>query len=653
MRKILKTRILMIIVLFQAILLLSVGIVSPFHTKVDLDHNDGARFTRAPTISWPLFRGDIQNTGATGDSTLPANNQTLWTFDTSDTSDTIKSSPIINNGFVYFATSGGTLYCVWETNGTEVWRKKIEAIDYSSPGFGDGKIVIGTLNGTIFCLDSKTGSMLWNRTTQDKIPSSPRIYNNTVFITSYDGNLYALNLTNGITIWNFSTSGWVHTSPAIWNDRIYFGGCDGILHSVYISNGTTAWEFTTGNYIVSSPAISLGRVYFGTHNGNIYSMDALTGDLLWQNSTNSTIKSSPAIANDKVIFCAEDGKVYCFNTTTGVLLWEFTTEGEIYSSPAIARDKLVVGSADHKIYCLDLFSGEHVWSFTTGGVVDSSPAIANDKVFIGSDDGTLYCFGNQSVEQPIPGTPLLYIHSPKDFQNITTYEFEVYGNATIKKGSIKYVEARIDNGSWIKANGTSNWSIIINSSEYKKGTHIISARANDGSNFSAEKNITIIFLSHSNDEPWKPSVSIITPVNLQELTTLEFEIQGNVSVANGSIERVELRMNNDSWLKVNGTTDWKIKLNFSGFQNGVHVITVRSFNGITYSAEYAINITLNYTKKDNNNNNGNGNDVDDNNDPEDTSGWLNTHLLLVAMITISLIMILIIILFNEQRKLKN
>ena len=64
---------------------------------------------------------------------------------------------------------------------------------------------------------------------------------------------------------------------------------------------------------------------------------------------------------------------------------------------------------------------------------------------------------------------------------------KVKGYATCKEG-IKEVSVRIDNGSWIRANGTSEWSIEIDVSKYDHGRHTLEARAiSNDNNFASTK----------------------------------------------------------------------------------------------------------------------------------------------------------------------
>ena len=194
--------------------------------------------------------------------------------------------------------------------------------------------------------------------------------------------------------------------------------------------------------------------------------------------------------------------IKCYDAYSGEFNWSFQTGSTIYSSPAIANNKVVIGSGDHSIYCLNLTTGEQVWNFTTNGIVDSSPALAYSKVFIGSDDGNLYCFGSE--EEPEHPVPFALLVNPQNLEEVSAEnsELEINGYAETEVGDIEYVEVSLDSGPWMKANGTSNWSLRINISGLTNGSHSISNRAFNGIKYSGDQSIQfIVFHPDNNDTP--------------------------------------------------------------------------------------------------------------------------------------------------------
>jgi len=61
----------------------------------------------------------------------------------------------------------------------------------------------------------------------------------------------------------------------------------------------------------------------------------------------------------------------------------------------------------------------------------------------------------------------------------------IRGTATDPENALDRVEVRVDDGSWIAANGTASWTHAWNSSAVVDGSHTVEARAYDGAQYSA------------------------------------------------------------------------------------------------------------------------------------------------------------------------
>lgn len=133
---------------------------------------------------------------------------------------------------------------------------------------------------------------------------------------------------------------------------------------------------------------------------------------------------------------------------------------------------------------------------------------AGNATFSGKD-GTSYRFrvrstdraGNQEPFSEAAADPVLFllpvprvvIDSPLP-GTVVTGMFVAYGTAAHPKAgqAIHYVEIRLDNGTWTKATGTSNWTCGLDASGLGKGRHVLTARAFDGARFSDEQSIEFV-----------------------------------------------------------------------------------------------------------------------------------------------------------------
>ncbi len=125
-----------------------------------------------------------------------------------------------------------------------------------------------------------------------------------------------------------------------------------------------------------------------------------------------------------------------------------------------------------------------------------------------------------------------------------------------------------------------------------------------------------------------PTCNISNPKS-GEIISGNVEIIGNASDPDGTIQRVEIKIDEGNWIWVTGTTSWSYNLVTTELSNGQHTIYVRSYDGMNYSSEISINVEVDNPKEE---------------EPEDL-WWL---WLLIALI----IILLLIVAFLALRKKK-
>jgi outer membrane protein assembly factor BamB len=325
---------------------------------------------------------------------------------------TIKSSPAVVDGYVYFGSDDDKVHCLYAENGTSKWTtgSTINGNVFSSPVIVGDYVYIGSNDNKVYKFEKETGVKVWDSglIIGGSVVSSPAVYDNKIYAASQEypsGGLYCLNDSDGSLEWLFPIADQVWSSPAIANDFVYIGSNDveKKLFCVDAQTGVLEWEYNAGSLITSSPAVVDGYVYFGgwSGSGKVYCLDAFTGYEIWTNNTGAQIHlSSPSVFNGKVYIGSKNDKIFCYNGSNGDLIWSYTTGGDIITSPAIADGKVYIGSFDDHLYCLDANDGSLLDSYDTGSDIQSSPAVYDGYVFVGAGN-KMHCFGeNQPPETP-------------------------------------------------------------------------------------------------------------------------------------------------------------------------------------------------------------------------------------------------------------
>ena len=177
----------------------------------------------------------------------------------------------------------------------------------SSPVWQDGVVYFGSDDGNVYAVDAATGVQKWKYTTGGPVPSTPAVAGGLVYAGSYDGKFYALNAQTGKARWKFVTGG---------ERRFEAKG----LHGMQPKNQTYPDPF---DVFLSSPVVAESKVYFGSGDGNLYALDAASGELRWKFSTGDVVHASPAYAAGTLYFGSWDSYFYAVDAGTGKEKWRF------------------------------------------------------------------------------------------------------------------------------------------------------------------------------------------------------------------------------------------------------------------------------------------------------------------------------------------
>ena len=305
------------------------------------------------------------------------------------------SSPVVEDGIVYAASTDHSLYALDAATGRSLWSAVTGGQIVSSPAVANGMVYVGSADYNLNAFDSETGQLIW-QTSLGGVGSSPTVVNGVIYVESYvpsnggDNYIHALDGTTGQPIWsqNLGFTPSAPLAPAVDNGILYFTFSNQWLWDFELNGqGILAKVMSCS----SSPAVTNAVVYVG-EGDSLAAINASSFAVMWTAGTSGTITSTPAVANGVVYVGSSDHNLYAFNTITGAQVWSAPTSGPVISSPGVANGVVYVGSDDHNIYAFDAATGIELWVGETAGSVNSSPAVVNGVVYVGSEDGYLYAF---------------------------------------------------------------------------------------------------------------------------------------------------------------------------------------------------------------------------------------------------------------------
>ncbi len=167
----------------------------------------------------------------------------------------------------------------------------------------------------------------------------------------------------------------------------------------------------------------------------------------------------------------------------------------------------------------------------------------------------------------------------------------VKGNATDDDGddTIDRVEVSVNGEEWENATGTDSWTFTWDTNDLLNDVYELEIRAFDGIDYSEELTISLIVKNVAGNII--PTIQINSPLD-NGIVEGDVVITGSADDEDGTIETIEISIDNTSWVLVQGTTYWIFEWDSEAVENGQHVIKVRAYDGEDHSEEFIITLIV-------------------------------------------------------------
>lgn len=332
----------------------------------------------------------------------------------------------------------------------KLWSLKVDGAIWSTPAVADGYIYFTTANGYLYCADCYSGTIIWKFSMEFEQPyqisSSPVVYKGMVFACSWKRGLACLNAVTGSLLWQ-DTRFFSNSTPIIANDKLVVVDARYSKSLVCIEPNTglvvsqteinEGYLSSTGKEPSITPLVVNDKVYFSNCVSDIYCCDLGTFLVWWHKDINDNHWTAPAYSNGKLVVSGL-WNASCMDSTNGALLWQYEMAGDrVLTSPIIENGRVYLGSYERKqsMVCLDLDTGKEIWtnediygimsSFVicgnyiyalsyslglmcidkgTGKILwskdeykkakESSIVFAYNRIYIGTEEGKLFCLGD-------------------------------------------------------------------------------------------------------------------------------------------------------------------------------------------------------------------------------------------------------------------
>ncbi len=453
-----------------------------------------------------------------------------WNTQAIDISNTVNGKPV----YYWKNVTGGTIpsgageVILANCTGVAIQNQDLSngtvgvQIGFSSSNRVSGSIISNNLRGGIHLYISDDNTLDGNTILSNRGREIELVYS--------DGN----SLTNNVVIGYDDL--WPLTTTAIYNWR---SNNSYVAHNEISNNDVGAYFLmsrsatVTGNILTSDAIILSGSElnYWNTH--SIDTSNTVNGKpvIYWKNRTSGNVplgagevilaNCTNVIVEDQNVSNGEVGLAIGFsswntikentfsNNWLGVYI-EFSESNTIFHNNFMFNTYQAISYGSNN-WDNGYPDGGNYWSNYNGSDDNSGP----NQNLPGSDGigdthfaiPELFNADRYPLMSPyVPATagpfnepPECTITSPSQ-GSVVSGTFTVNGTASDSDGDIQWVEVRVDNGNWIIATGTDNWTYQWNTTLLENGNHTINARSYDGEDYSAEVNVTI-----SVDNPSPPT----------------------------------------------------------------------------------------------------------------------------------------------------
>jgi outer membrane protein assembly factor BamB len=290
----------------------------------------------------------------------------IWSHRLGQTS---ASAPAVtaNTVYVTILNSGhpdkpGRIVALNSANGAIRWFRSLPSPSESSPLLDDGRVFFGSQSGLVYALDDRTGTVIWTYKAARAVKASPSLSGGVLYFGDYSGRLQAVSEQNGRRLWLSQSegallgSGTFYSTPAVVYGRVFLGNTDGRIYAYDASTGALDWAVQTGDYVYSSPAVTnapgLGpTVYAGSYDGTFYALNARSGQISWKFNAHGRISGSATIIG-RIVYFSDLGthRTYGLGISTGRVLFEKDTGA---FDPVISDGTDVYLTGDTGLYGLE------------------------------------------------------------------------------------------------------------------------------------------------------------------------------------------------------------------------------------------------------------------------------------------------------------
>jgi len=308
--------------------------------------------------------------------------QLLWSWD----GDTVRTPPLVQDGYLYAAGSFGRVVSLATGTGTVRWSFDAGAPIPASPALAGDRLVFSDAEGVLHVLDSESGKE-YARIETGVLLTSPLLVADMAVVGGADGSVSAYDLRSGSAAWKVSLEGKILGAPSFRSGKVFAGTSTGIAASLSIEDGKIAWKRRMGGAIHGSLAASGDSVVGATLSGEYFCLNADSGEARWNARIGESFLVSPAVGEKRAFFSGLGGSVLAVDLANGLIAWRRNLRETSAFAPVFVDDGILFATEESLLHHLEAADGASTGWFSLPLTPVSGPLCFNGLIFIGKEGG--------------------------------------------------------------------------------------------------------------------------------------------------------------------------------------------------------------------------------------------------------------------------
>lgn len=256
----------------------------------------------------------------------------------------IEPSAALIKDRLFIGASDGNFYSIEASTGKVQWSFPTKAENLSTPLLNEGVVYFLTGNNVFYALDAATGRQLWLYSRQDTSQFSIRggsqaaLNNGLLYVGFSDGSLVALNAKSGSAVWELQLNHNkrfrdIDATPVVNENQVFVAGYDDKLYCVSADKGEILWRIDGGGY--SGVTLVGDKLFYPTTNGEVWALKKSNGDKIWSYKLHEGVATQVKTYKGSLVFGESQGKLKFLDINSGKELGGMEPGRGILSAPQV------------------------------------------------------------------------------------------------------------------------------------------------------------------------------------------------------------------------------------------------------------------------------------------------------------------------------